>query len=170
MIRKEMIGMIRYNKKFLYIIAGIVFLVVLFSIFIIGIHTMTNEKERLGGNLKDILAMRDEYAAITADAARLERKVGQSSQGIVPIIEDTLGTLGIKAKAIKPIDKNKVGTYTEESAELQVDGLDMNHLVNLLYRLENSPMPLKIKTASMKSSFDNPELINLTATIALITK
>jgi hypothetical protein len=44
----------------------------------------------------------------------------------------------------------------------------MNEMVNVLYSIENAPMLLVIKKINIKTSFENPELLNITMTLSLV--
>ena len=57
---------------------------------------------------------------------------------------------------------------SEEEAEVSVERVTMNEMVNILYRIENAPMILSVRKTSIKTSFDNPSLLNITMTVGLI--
>lgn len=100
-----------------------------------------------------------------------EKKIGLvKSAGIVSALEQISTGMGLKAKAIKPLDKTVSGEFTEESAEFHLEGIDINSIVNLLYKIESSPIPLKLKNASMKTTFEDPERFTLKLTVSLISK
>jgi hypothetical protein len=100
-----------------------------------------------------------------------EKKIGLTdSTGAVSVTEQMLRELGLRADVLKPSEKKSVSGYTEEDVELEITGLDLNSIVNLLYRLENTPRPVKIKTAFMKTSFDDPDKFNLKLTASVISK
>jgi len=60
--------------------------------------------------------------------------------------------------------------FTEEDAELEIEGINLNQIVNLLYRIENSPFPLKVKNTVMKTAFENQNVFILNITASLIDK
>jgi len=51
---------------------------------------------------------------------------------------------------------------------VKLDGLTLNEAVNLLYRLEKGSRPVLVKKANLKTRFDDPALLDLTLTIALL--
>ena len=105
----------------------------------------------------------------TVDAK--EKKIRSSkSRGAVSALEQILGRLGLKAAAIKPLDKKKVNNYMEEKADLEIQNTDLNSIVNLLYKIENSPVPMKINTASIKTSFEDPDKFFLKMSVSLLSK
>ncbi|UCH79826.1 MAG: hypothetical protein JSW20_08710 [Nitrospiraceae bacterium] len=100
-----------------------------------------------------------------------EKKIGlRKTKGVVSVLQQNLEVLGLKAKTIKPLDKKKVFEYMEENAELELEGADLNHIVNLLYKIESSPVPIKIKSTSMKTSFEDPDKFELKIILALMTE
>lgn len=100
-----------------------------------------------------------------------ERKIGLTKiTGAFPALQQLLDSLELKAKAIKPLEKKKIKEFTEEDAELEIEGINLNQIVNLLYRIENSPFPLKVKNAAMKTAFENQNVFILNITASLISK
>ena len=56
----------------------------------------------------------------------------------------------------------------EEEADISVEKVTMNEMVNIFYRIENAPMILTVKKASIKKSFDNPELLNISLILSFL--
>jgi len=56
---------------------------------------------------------------------------------------------------------------SEESAEIQMEKLNMTELVHLFYKIENAPMILSVKRVVIKKSFENPDLLDLTMAVSL---
>ncbi len=105
----------------------------------------------------------------TVDAKEKKIKSGKS-RGAVSALERILDKLGLKAAAIKPLDKKKVNNFMEEKADLEIENTDLNSIVNLLYKIENSPVPMKITTAAVKTSFEDPEKFTLKMSVSLLSK
>jgi outer membrane murein-binding lipoprotein Lpp len=100
-----------------------------------------------------------------------EKKIRSAkSQGAVSALEKILGKLGLTAAAIKPLDKKKVNNFMEEKAALEIQNTDLNSIVNLLYKIENSPVPMKINTAAIKTSFEDPDKFVLKMSVSLLSK
>lgn len=120
----------------------------------------------------------NEIRTLTVDAVRMkriveskEKKIGlRKTRGVVSTLEQVLKNLGLRAKIIKPLKKQKVNIFTEDNAELEIQDTDLNSIVNLLYKIENSPVPMKIKNASIKTTFDNPDKFILKLTVSLLSK
>ncbi len=120
----------------------------------------------------------DEIQAFAGDVIEIksfveskEKKIGlRKSSGVVSTLEQVLKNIGLKAKKIKPLNKKKVDVFTEDNAELEIENTDLNSIVNLLYKIENSRVPLKIKTAAIKTTFENPDKFILKLTVSLLSK
>jgi len=82
-------------------------------------------------------------------------------------IIETIGIKGTSSK-VTPLKGDERGGFTEDSAEVKVEGLSLNEAVNLLFRLENGSRPVLVKKANLKTRFDNPAHLDLTLTIALL--
>lgn len=44
----------------------------------------------------------------------------------------------------------------------------MNEMANIFYRIEHAPMILTVKKATIKQSFENPELLNITLDLSFL--
>jgi hypothetical protein len=47
---------------------------------------------------------------------------------------------------------------------------DLNSIVNLLYKIYISPVPMKIKSAAIKSTFEDPDKFIVKLTISLLSR
>jgi len=116
-------------------------------------------------------SMTEGLTGIKSTVELKEKKIGLTKAGgIVPALEQILKSIDMKAKAIRPTEKNKVKEYIEEDAELEIQGTDLNSIVNLLYKIDNSPVPLKIKNSAIKTTFEDPNKFNLKLTVSLLSK
>ncbi len=120
----------------------------------------------------------NEIRTLTSDAVKMkkiveskEKKIGlRKTKGVVSTLEQVLKNLGLKAKVIKPLKKQKVNIFTEDNAELEIHDTDLNSIVNLLYKIENSPVPMKIKNTSIRTTFENPDKFILKLTVSLMSR
>ena len=76
--------------------------------------------------------------------------------------------LGQKVKSVKSTGTREKKYASEEEAEVSVEKVTMNEMVNILFRMENAPMIFSIRRTSIKTAFDNPSLLNITMTVSLI--
>jgi len=125
----------------------------------------------LKSQLAELQSLRNELVGTKVIVESKEKKIGLTKiSGVVPALEQTLQSLGMKAKVLKPVGKNKIKEYSEEDAELEIQDADLNSIVNLLYKIDTSPAPMKIKNASVRAGFENPDKFILKLTVSLISK
>jgi len=142
--------------------------IIVTSIYASDIKAMN---KALNYQLSEINSLTSRVVDIKGFVESKEKKIElRRTQGVVSTMQQSLKSLELNAKTIKPLDKKKVLEYLEENAELEIDGVDLNQIVNLLYKIESSPIPIKIKNTSMKTSFEDPEKFTLKIMLALVTK
>ena len=148
-------------------------LIAIVTIIVTSIYAneTSSRNKILRGQLSEIQSLASGVVDINDFVKSKEKKIGLvKSKGVVSTIQQALNSLGLKAKTIKPLDKKKVLEYLEENAELELEGADLNQIVNLLYKIETSPVPIKIKSTAMKTSFEDPDKFTLKIMLAVITK
>lgn len=84
--------------------------------------------------------------------------------------EKLLDEIGIRGKGLqlRSLKGEEAAGVFEDAAEVQVDGLTGNELVNLLYRLETANRPVLLKKASIRVRFDDPGRLDATLSLALL--
>lgn len=155
----------------------IVIVVVLIGFYILIIPNLlwdrAAEKE-----LSEWTAKYDEFSTLTNKYRSLRASVNAIEQkktltrtnSITQAIGDLSLSLGIKEKmkSIKLTGTKKImDQMSEESAEIQMEKLNMRELVHLFYKIENAPMILAVKRVVIKKSFENPELLDVTMAVSL---
>lgn len=151
----------------------IIILIVALSSVTLSIITRDSEKKNLSlkSQLTTITSLSEGLFQLKSTVAVKEKKIGlTNSSGVVSILENILKELGLEASVIKPLEKRAVKDFMEEDVELEIKGLDLNSIVNLLYRVENTPKPMKIKSAFIKTSFDDPDRFMLKLTASVISR
>ncbi len=163
-------GKIIFSDRSTLMIAAAVIAVAVFTLTIyISIKNFERKNKTLTGQLNEMQMLQKDLIHIKNIVDSKEKKIGLTKvTGVVPALQQLLDSLGLKAKVIKPLDKKKIKEFTEEDAELQIEGLDLNAIVNLLYRIENSPVSLKVKNAVIKTTFENQNVFVLSITASLI--
>jgi hypothetical protein len=132
---------------------------------------MDRENESLSARLTEMQSHGSRMVNLKNHAASKEKKLGLTkTAGPVSALENILEALGIKAGALKPLEKTKAGDFFEDDALLEIPDIDLNEIVNLLYRIEHTPAPLKIKTAQILTDFEDPSKFTLTLTVSLLSK
>lgn len=78
--------------------------------------------------------------------------------------------IGIKGKGVKitPLKGEERTGMLEDAADVRIEGLTANEMINLIYRLEKGSRPLSVKKANLRVRFDDPSRFDLGVTIALL--
>jgi hypothetical protein len=159
------------NKKIFYILSGIL-IVILFSVFAIKeISDGKKQIEALKEQQKEILILKNEFLSLKQKIDAIESKKNLSNvQGIIEAIEEIFSSIGLKdkVKTIKSTVRREIKDGIEEEADIYIEKVSMNEMVNIFHRVENAPMILTIKKATIKKSFENPERLNISLTLSFL--
>jgi len=69
---------------------------------------------------------------------------------------------------ITPLKGEERSGVIEDAADVRIEGLTANEMVNLIYRLEKGSRPMTVKKANLRVRFDDPARFDLAMTIALL--
>jgi hypothetical protein len=160
----------RHDRRLL-ISAVFVIILAVSGLLLNTLLSLKKEGSALRSQKEEILLLREDFLELRKKVNAIEGKKSLVRvEGIVQAIDEIFITTGLtrKVKSVKPtatIDKKH---SIEEEADVEVEKVSMNELVNILYRLENAPMVILIKKARLKTSFEDPSLLNITMTIGLV--
>jgi len=118
-----------------------------------------------------LLLLKDEYLSLKQRIDSVEGRKSQSGpQGIVQAVDEVFQSMGLKdkIKTLKSTGKREIRDGFEENADLSIEKVTMNEMVNILYRIENAPMVLTMKKVTIKKSFENPELMNISLDLSFL--
>lgn len=135
--------------------------------------SLKKEGAALRSQQEELLLLRADFLDLRDRTASVEGKTSLTKvSGIVQAADEIFSSLGLnqKLKSVKPAGAREMKYTLEEEAEVQLEKLNMNEMINLLYKLENAPIALLIKKFSAKTAFDNPSLVNITVTLSLVRK
>ena len=118
--------------------------------------------------LKELLPLKMAYQAARRASDQLNGRMAtlRPEDSPAKIVEDT----GIKGKSVKitPLKGDERSGFTEDAADIRIEGLTLNEAINLLYRLEKSDRPLVIKKSNLRMRFDDPSRCDLSLVLALL--
>ena len=118
--------------------------------------------------LKELLPLKIAYRSARAAADMQAGKASATLPDDSPakIIEE----IGIKGKGVKiaPLKGEERNGFTEDVADVRIEGLSANESVNLLYRLEKGSRPVVLKKANLRVRFDDPSRFDLALVVALL--
>lgn len=169
---KYNIGKIMLSDRYTLILSAAVMLVAsLVFITYASIHNLKKENKRLMGQREEMHMLQQSLVQIKDMVESKEKKIGLTkASSAVSTLEHILKDLQLKAKVIKPLDKKRVKEFTEENVEVEIEGIDLNAVVNLFYNIEHSPVPIKIKSVHIKTTFENPDKFLLAFAASLISE
>lgn len=159
------------NKIIFYFIS----LIIILSILIIsGLKQLRNDKKeliKLRTQKKEIAEIKNKISYLNQKVAFYNsKKTTRNTAGIIQIFDEIFSSMGLKSKlkSIKNSGSNQTVDGIEEIAEISVEKVSMNELLNILYRIENAPSLLSLKKIAIKKDFENPQLLNINMVISYI--
>ncbi|MFZ5907632.1 MAG: hypothetical protein ACOYVJ_09580 [Nitrospirota bacterium] len=164
-----------FKDKTMMIFLGGLFVALLLLFY--GMHLISSARTELAmlkEQQNEMLQLKEEYLSLKQRIDSGESRKGLSApQGIVQAVDEAFSSMGLKdtVKTLKSTGKKEIRGGFEEGADLSLEKVTMNEMVNILYRIENAPMPLVMKKVTIKKSFENPELLNISLALSfLMTK
>ena len=120
--------------------------------------------------LHDFLEAEQASLAGMRDKSGVFERKRKNSKGrsVHEAVTGVIDSLGLKDKLASLQSPPGAASSEEERAEALLEGITLNELVNLLYSLENSRMLILTRKANIRTSFENPELLNATLSVSLI--
>lgn len=118
--------------------------------------------------------MRAEYAVALSAAGPLREKFEAKDAALsaMDAVQSAAASAGI-SKAIaqlKPFEPAAMKGWKQSGAELKLEGVDIGRAVYFLYSLESSPAAVVVDEFRMKSSFENPDALSVTASVRSIAR
>lgn len=160
-----------YDKTILVLSFAILLTIILTIMSVIYTRNFEDKNDQLRNTLSEMKTLSKDVNQIKTVVESKEIKLRlKKAAGIVSVLEQILKTQGLEAKIIKPLGQTKSDEFAEDNAELEIEGADLNNIVNLLYKIDISPVPLKIKAASVRSTFENPDKFILGLTVSLMSR
>ncbi len=158
-----------YLKALVFPLAAIV-LVFLTGLFTGGASERSARKKAAFGQFS---AMMEGYLQDRRAMSHLEGKLLMPLQKEAGAVMEELGAslgIGKKLTSYKPFDEEAQKGYEQKGVEIKADGITLNELANLLYRIENYRNLLLVREFSMKTRFDNQALYDVTMRVVLVSK
>jgi len=159
------------NKRFISVLSVFIVFIIIISLAIRLLSSEKRELKLLREQQKEMIIVKDEFLSLRQRIDAVESKKNLSDvQGIVQAVDEVFLSIGLKdkVKTVKSTGRRDMKDGFEEEAELQIEKVSMNEMVNIFYKIENAPMVLTIKKASIKKSFENPELLNIILTLSFL--
>jgi len=90
---------------------------------------------------------------------------------LFPHIEATVGEVVGREKIASMNPQNKEiggGAYREESVEIKLNGITLEQLTDLMYRIEKGSQPLRLTRLQVKKRVREPQNFDVVATVAML--
>lgn len=118
--------------------------------------------------LKELLRLKGEYRKARLSADQMSGRMATVRPDDTP--SKLLEEIGIKGKGLRitPLKTEERDGMLEDAAEVRIDGLTLNEVVNLLFRLEKGERPIVLKKTNLKMRFDDPSRCDLIVVFALL--
>jgi general secretion pathway protein M len=159
------------HKKTLYILFGLVSFAIVLGLAINILWSDRRELKQLRDQKKEMMLLKAEFLSLRQRINLVEGKEHLSDiQGIVQAVDEVFSSTGLrdKVKTVKSTGRRETRDGFEEEADVSIEKISMNEMVNIFYRIEHAPMVLIIKKATVKKSFENPELLNLALDLSFL--
>ncbi|MGE5239182.1 MAG: hypothetical protein ACM3ON_10290 [Chloroflexota bacterium] len=131
------------------------------------------EAAAAGKRYAEFSGLAKEYLTYKKRVDAVQQRKNLSPQGgIIRTMDEIVNSVGVKGKvkSIKDAGTSPLDDQLkEERAELQVEKLSLNELVNVLYRIDNAPVALSVKGITIRKTFENPRLLDVGFTVSLVT-
>jgi hypothetical protein len=159
------------DRRYIYFIAGLVIVVIAGTLGLRQLSSERRELKLLQEQRKEMLSLKEEFLSLRQRVTAVEGKKNLTDvQGVVQAVDDVFSSAGLKdkLKTVRSSGKREVKDGFEEEADISIEKVSMNEMVNIFYRIENAPMILTIRKASIKKSFENPELLNISLVLSFL--
>lgn len=170
-IMQKYSSLLRHPSSIIFI-AALALAVAIIPLFIMQ-RTAAKEATNIRTKLTELSVLSTEYRSIRDKIASLEqRKSLRKVTGVPQAIDEISSSVGLKGKVrgVKAIGSRDIPGGTEESAEVQIEKVTINELVNILHAIDDAPIMLSIKRTAIKKTFEDPRLFNATLTLSLFQK
>lgn len=163
----------RYNEKKFYLIVIVLVIIISAGFFLKIKNSETERKINLAKNTlydlvnnKDKINLMSEY--LTISKRRIEEGRNKNINGEIDRIADEISAKK-NLKKINFLSKKKDGIYNREDYEIKIENIDINTLINFLYKIKTANIYLKITSFNISVSFENPSLLNTSLVISYIS-
>jgi hypothetical protein len=159
------------QKKIIYFISGSIIFIIILTILINLLSSERRELEVLKNQRREMMTLKEEFLSLRQRINAVEGKKNLSNvQGVIQAVDEVFSSVGLKdkVKTVKSAGKKEIRDGFEEEADIYLEKVTMNEMINIFYRIENAPMVITVKKAVVKKSFENPELLNVSLSISFL--
>jgi hypothetical protein len=133
------------------------------------IQQLNQEIAQKHEDLKMLLNIRQAYSRLHEGLEQIERRLlpGRGGASLLGTVEDLAARLQIREHIahMRPQPETIAGDFRESAAELKLEALKLEEVLNFLVAIEEAPYLLRIRQFHLKARFPNPDLYDLTLTL-----
>lgn len=159
------------DRRYLYAAAVLAVFIVVWAVGMNRLLTAKKELQQVKAQRSEMTVLYGEYVSLKQKIDAVEsRKNLASVQGIVQAVDEVFSPIGMrdKVRTVKATGKRESKDGFEEEADVQIEKITMNEMVNIFYKIEHAPVVLTIKKVTIKKSFENPELLNVALSLSFL--
>lgn len=159
------------QKKIIYFISGSIIFIIILTISINLLSSERRELEMLKNQRREMMTLKEDFLSLRQRINAVEGKKNLSNvRGVIQAVDEVFSSVGLKdkVKTVKSAGKKEIRDGFEEEADIYLEKVTMNEMINIFYKIENAPMVLTVKKAVVKKSFENPELLNVSLSISFL--
>lgn len=145
-------------------IAGLCLLVayIVFHTFWSGAERLEKQVRQLETELDRIENLRSEYEGSTKRIAELSSKIKKENEPLISVVEQILLDENIDRKNFSIKDVNlrtseSEDFFEEKSIDVELKDLSLKDLVDILYKLQNTPSFLKVSNLNISTKFNKSD-------------
>ena len=158
------------DRKFLFVMSGVavIALIVFFSLDLVS--TQRKELARLRDQHREMLLLKADFLSLSKRIQAVETRKGLARvEGIAQAVDEIFVPLGLKdrVKSVKTTGTKETRDGFEEGADIFIEKVSMNEMVNIFYRIDHAPMVLTVRKATVKKSFETPDRLNISLALSL---
>ncbi|MEO8603630.1 MAG: type II secretion system protein GspM [bacterium] len=158
--------------------------VVVGVVLVMGLYTLvwqpledgrTQLSKRIQTRQRDLVEMqhmRETYLELMNQYELREKIIEKADPkfSLFPHIEATVGEVVGREKiaSMNPQNKEIGGAYREESVEIKLNGITLDQLTDLMYRIEKGAQPLRLTRLQVKKRVREPQNFDVVATVAML--
>jgi len=151
-----------------YFIAALLLLTIAYSALHDRIVRLDKKRVSREADLTEMMHLKQRHREASAGAQRLANRLSavKADDSVANLIEE----IGIKGKnsQIKSLKGEARPGIIEDAAEVKIEGLSANEVINLLHRLEKGVKPVVIKKVNLKTRYDDPAKLDVTLNVAIL--
>jgi len=159
------------DKRKMYLVSVLALFLLLAVLGVQKLSSQTKELQRLREQRREMAMLKDEFVSLQQKIQTVEsRKKLANVQGVLQAVDEVFSSLSLKekVKTIKSTGRRETKDGIEEEADVSVEKVTMNEMLNILHRIEHAPMILTVRKVAIKQSFENPELLNVTLMLSFL--